>query len=193
MELGEFCALTGPSGSGKSTVMNLAGLLDQPDAGHIEIGGADTSNLEDGAAARLRNFTIGFVFQSFHLLPRLSIVENVALPLLYRGVSRADSQFQAMAALERVGLSNRIQHRPDELSGGQRQRVAIARAIVGRPAILLADEPTGNLDSQTADEMLSLFSELNRELNVTTVIVTHDMGIAARCDRQIAMRDGKIL
>nr|WP_161915365.1 ABC transporter ATP-binding protein [Methylosinus sp. C49] len=193
VEQGEFCALTGPSGSGKTTVMNLAGLLDRPDAGTIEIGGADTSNLEDGAAARLRNLTIGFVFQSFHLLPRLSILDNVALPLLYRGVSRADSRLQAMVALDRVGLSNRVRHRPDEISGGQRQRVAIARAIVGRPSILLADEPTGNLDSRTADEMLSLFSDLNRELNVTTVIVTHDLGIASRCGRQIAMLDGKIV
>jgi len=193
IERGELCALTGASGSGKTTLMNIIGLLDRADAGEVRINGARTGELDDDARARLRNRLIGFVFQSFHLLPRLSALDNVALPLLYRGISRMRRRDLAAAALDHVGLSDRRTYRPDELSGGQRQRVAIARALVGQPALLLADEPTGNLDSRSADDIMSLFLSLNVDLGVTILIVTHDPTIAARCPRRIVMRDGRLL
>jgi putative ABC transport system ATP-binding protein len=190
---GELCALTGASGSGKTTLMNLIGLLDRPDHGTIRINGVSAADLSSNEAASLRNRSIGFVFQAFHLLPRLTALENVALPLLYRGISRLQRRQLAATTLCRVWLSDRMTHYPEELSGGQRQRVAIARALVTQPVLLLADEPTGNLDSCSADDIMDLFLTLNRELSVTILIVTHDPTIAARCPRRIIMRDGHIL
>ncbi|KMO10763.1 ABC transporter ATP-binding protein [Methylobacterium indicum] len=189
---GELCALTGASGSGKTTLMNLVGLLDRPDGGTIRLDGTDTTALRDDATAALRNRLIGFVFQAFHLLPRLSALDNVALPLLYRGMAKVDRRALAATALERVGLAARAAHHPEEMSGGQRQRVAIARALVGNPPLLLADEPTGNLDSQAADDIMALFLALNRDIGVTILIVTHDPAIAARCPRRIVMHDGRV-
>ncbi|MDR6818774.1 putative ABC transport system ATP-binding protein [Neorhizobium sp. 2083] len=193
VQRGDFCALTGASGSGKTTLMNLIGLLDRPTNGEIEIDGIKTSGLTPESTARLRNETIGFVFQAFHLLPRYSSLDNVALPLLYRGTGKGRRRILAAGALDLVGLAGRSAHRPEELSGGQRQRVAIARALVGNPSILLADEPTGNLDSGTADEIMSLFLKLNVEFGMTVILVTHDPTIAARCPRRIVMRDGRVL
>ncbi|QRE76189.1 ABC transporter ATP-binding protein [Methylobacterium aquaticum] len=190
---GELCAITGASGSGKTTLMNIIGLLDRADAGTIRFNGIPAHDLTEDEIASLRNRLIGFVFQSFHLLPNLSAVDNVALPLLYRGVGRTARRAKAADALDRVGLAARVAHHPAEMSGGQRQRVAIARALVGEPSLLLADEPTGNLDSRTADEIMTLFLTLNRQLGVTILIVTHDATIAARCLRRIVMRDGRVL
>jgi putative ABC transport system ATP-binding protein len=192
LEAGGFCALTGPSGSGKTTLMNLIGLLDRPDHGEIRLDGHDVSRLAHNHAARLRNRLIGFVFQSFHLLPRLTALENVGLPLLYRGVGRAERLRLASKALARVGLADRAAHAPDSLSGGQRQRVAIARAIVGEPRLLLADEPTGNLDPAATVDILDLFFALNHESGVTVLVVTHDQAVAQRCPRQIAMQAGRL-
>lgn len=189
---GEICALTGASGSGKSTLMNLIGLLDRPDAGEIHIGDTPTCRLSANARADLRNTTIGFVFQSFHLLPGLAALDNVALPLIYRGLTRAVSLERAAGLLAQVGLQDRIHHRPDQLSGGQRQRVAIARALINAPAILLADEPTGNLDSEASASITDLFEQLNTDLGVTIVIVTHDPALAARCPRRILLSDGRV-
>jgi putative ABC transport system ATP-binding protein len=190
---GEFCALMGASGSGKTTLMNLVGLLDRPCHGEIHVDGVPTANLRDDDLAALRNRRIGFVFQAFHLLPRLSALDNVALPLLYRGLGKRRRRARAAEALHKVGLADRAIHRPDQLSGGQRQRVAIARALVGQPTLLLADEPTGNLDSRAADDIMALFLALNRDPGVTILIVTHDPAIAARCPRRIVMRDGRVL
>lgn len=190
---GEFAALVGPSGSGKSTLLNLIGLLDTPDSGLLRIDGHAVENLDAAEAARLRNQLIGFVFQAFHLLPRLTAWENAALPLLYRGVGQAQRRTQALAMLDRVGLSHRATHRPDQMSGGQRQRVALARALIGDPKLILADEPTGNLDTETGAEVMALLRRLNTELGVTILMVTHDRDMAALCDRTIEIRDGQVL
>ncbi len=190
---GEFCALMGASGSGKTTLMNLVGLLDHPCHGEIHLNGAPTANLHDDELAALRNRQIGFAFRAFHPLPRLSALDNVALPLLYRGLGKRLRRARAAEALHRVGLADRASHRPDELSGGQRQRVAIARALVGAPTLLLADEPTGTADSRPADDIMAVFLTLNRGLGVTILIVAHDPAVAARNPRRIVMRDGRVL
>lgn len=190
---GELCAITGASGSGKTTLMNLIGLLDRPDSGSIVIDGRAAGSLDDDKTAELRNALIGFVFQSFHLLPRLPAVDNVGLPLLYRGIGKSERQRAAEGALALVGLADKLSCFPEQLSGGQRQRVAIARALIGRPALVLADEPTGNLDTRTSDEIMNLFLDLNRTHGTTLVLVTHDPTIAARCPRRIVVRDGRIV
>ncbi|MDR3510702.1 MAG: ABC transporter ATP-binding protein [Caulobacteraceae bacterium] len=190
---GAFCAIVGPSGSGKSTLMNIMGLLDRPTAGRVVLDGEPMDISSPDEAARVRNRTIGFVFQSFHLLPRLTAWENVALPLLYRATPRGERKTQALEMLDQVGLSDRVDHRPPELSGGQRQRVALARALVGRPKMILADEPTGSLDSVTAGEVMALFRDLNQRLGVTVVMVTHDRELAASCERRIEVLDGRIV
>ncbi len=189
---GEWVAIVGQSGSGKSTLMNLVGCLDTPTAGTYRLNGADVQGLSDDALADLRNREIGFVFQTFQLLPRATALANVELPLVYRGVSRRERRQRAEAALAAVGLTNRMHHRPNELSGGQRQRVAVARALVGEPSILLADEPTGNLDSATGEEIIRLFDELNRRGH-TIVLVTHEPRLAARCPRAIRLSDGRVV
>jgi len=188
---GEYVAIVGPSGSGKSTLMNLLGCLDTPTSGRYLLDGQEVQALDDDALAENRNRKIGFVFQSFNLLPRASAIENVALPMLYAGASRAARREAAISALRRVGLGDRLHHRPDQLSGGQRQRVAIARALVNHPAVLLADEPTGNLDQRTGTEIIALFERLHLE-GVTVILVTHDHSLAERTDRQIVIVDGKI-
>ncbi|WP_290889091.1 ABC transporter ATP-binding protein [Arenimonas sp.] len=188
----EYVALIGPSGSGKSTLMNLIGCLDTPSEGTYVLNGRDTSSMTDNELAQVRNQEIGFVFQSFHLLPRLTVLENVMQPLVYRGIPRAERARRAKEALEQVGLGNRLGHRPNQLSGGQRQRVAVARALVGKPSILLADEPTGNLDSRTSEEIMALFDEVHRS-GQTVVVVTHEPDIAAHCRRTLRVSDGKIV
>jgi putative ABC transport system ATP-binding protein len=187
---GEFAAIMGPSGSGKSTLMNLLGCLDLPTSGKYRLENVNIGNLKPNQLAELRNRRIGFVFQSFNLLPRATALENTELPLLYGRV--ANSTKIAMQALERVGLKHRAQHKPTELSGGEKQRVAIARALVNKPAIILADEPTGNLDSVTGEEIMSLFHQLNDE-NVTLILVTHETEIAQQAKRIIQMKDGRII
>ena len=187
---GELVAITGPSGSGKSTLMHILGCLDTPDSGSYFIDNEDVSTLTGDDLALIRNHHIGFVFQSFNLLPRLSALENVELPLLYSGVS--DARERAAKALKIVGLADRSEHSPTEMSGGQRQRVAVARAIVTDPAIVLADEPTGNLDSRTGDEILQLFQDLSKA-GRTVILVTHDSYVADHCQRQIHIRDGKVV
>ena len=188
----EYVALIGPSGSGKSTLMNLLGCLDSPSEGTYFLNGRDTSKLDDNELAKVRNLEIGFVFQSFHLLPRISVLNNVMQPLVYRGIPRAQREEMAAKALTRVGLGDRMKHLPNQLSGGQRQRVAVARALVGRPSILLADEPTGNLDSKTSAEIMALFDELHGE-GQTVIVVTHEPDIAAHCHRVIRVNDGLIV
>ncbi|PHN20328.1 ABC transporter ATP-binding protein [Pseudomonas sp. ICMP 460] len=189
---GDSCGILGASGSGKSTLLNILGLLDLPDCGEYRFAGHDIFNATPDELAAIRNQQIGFVFQSFNLLPRLSALDNVALPLSYRGVSRHESVAQALRMLEQVGLAERAQHRPADLSGGQRQRVAIARALVGKPSVILADEPTGNLDSSTAQEIMDILLALNREQQVTLIIVTHDAQIAERLQRKILVRNGVV-
>ncbi|MET8360869.1 ATP-binding cassette domain-containing protein [Micromonospora sp. NPDC005171] len=190
---GDYVALVGPSGSGKSTLMHLLGGLDRPTGGRLVIGGRDVNALAPPEMATLRNETIGFVFQAFHLLPRTSAVENVALPLVYRGVSARQRRERAAAMLGRVGLGHRLDHRPNQMSGGEQQRVAIARALVTEPTVLLADEPTGNLDSVTGAAVLELLEQLNAESGVALVMVTHDQEVAARAHRRITMRDGVVI
>ncbi len=189
---GEYVAVVGQSGSGKSTLMNILGCLDTPTSGRYSIAGAEVSSLSDDALADLRNREIGFVFQTFQLLPRATAVANVELPLIYRGVPRRERRARAEAALAAVGLTPRAHHRPNELSGGQRQRVAIARALVGEPSLLLADEPTGNLDSSTGEEIIRLFGDLHGRGH-TIVLVTHEAKLAARCPRAIRLMDGRVV
>ncbi len=190
VERGEMVAIMGPSGSGKSTLMNIIGCLDTPSEGTYLLDGVEVSNLKDDQLAEIRNKKIGFVFQSFNLLSRTEALDNVELPLVYAG--QGNRRQRALAALEKVGLGQRVHHRPNELSGGQQQRVAIARALVTDPAIILADEPTGNLDSQASDEIMGIFEHLNKDQGLTVVLVTHDPEIGAHAGRIIHIRDGQI-
>ncbi len=190
VEQGDYLAVVGPSGSGKSTLMHLLGGLDRPTTGILRVGGRDVSEMTQDELAVVRNETLGFVFQAFQLLPRTSAVDNVAMPLVYRGVRRAERRRRAAAALEQVGMGHRLDHRPNQLSGGEQQRVAIARALVGDPQVLLADEPTGNLDTRTGEEVMALLEALNTERGVAVVLVTHDRDVAARARRQVRVRDG---
>lgn len=187
----EYVAIMGPSGSGKSTLMNILGCLDSPDSGHYYLNGVDVSEMDDGDLADVRNREIGFVFQSFNLLPRYNALENVALPMVYAGVPARERLSRATAALESVALGARMDHRPNELSGGQKQRVALARALINNPSIILADEPTGNLDTSTSIEIMRLFDEIYRRGN-TVIVVTHEEDIASYAHRIIRLRDGKI-
>lgn len=190
---GEFVSVMGPSGCGKSTLLHIIGLLDTPSAGQVSIKGAPVTDASDRALARLRNREIGFVFQTFHLVPDLRVIDNVEIPLLYRSMSGTERRQAARDALERVGLSARLHHFPSQLSGGQQQRVAIARAIVGRPSLLLADEPTGNLDSQMGDEIMNILVDLQQREGTTIVMVTHDQRQADRTERTVRLFDGRMV
>ncbi len=192
IQAGEYVAIMGPSGSGKSTLLNVLGLLDRPDGGHYLLDGIDTAGLGESQLATLRSQSIGFVLQSFHLIPRLCARENIELPLMLAGMHPIERQERVASLLAELGLTNRADHKPSELSGGQRQRVAIGRAMAMSPRLLLADEPTGNLDSHSGDEVIRLLERLNREQGITLVIVTHDPRLGARARRQIQMRDGLI-
>ncbi|MEP6801807.1 MAG: ABC transporter ATP-binding protein [Acidobacteriota bacterium] len=191
VERGEYVAIMGPSGSGKSTLMNLIGCLDTPTSGSYVLNGREVAQMTDDELAAIRNQEIGFVFQTFNLLPRTSALQQVELPLVYSGLPRKERRERAIKSLESVGLADRMSHQPNELSGGQRQRVAVARALINNPSILLADEPTGNLDSQTGNEIMALFEDLNRRGN-TIVLVTHEEDIAAHARRIVRLRDGKV-
>jgi putative ABC transport system ATP-binding protein len=196
IDRGELIAIVGQSGSGKSTLMNLLGCLDTPTSGSYRLSGIPVDQLDDEELAEVRNRHIGFVFQSFHLLPRQTALENVLLPLVYRRgdvVVARDRRVRAQQALERVGLGERLTHKPSELSGGQRQRVAIARALINDPDIILADEPTGNLDSKTSEDILNLLVRLQREQGRTVIVVTHEPDVANRCDRVVSLRDGRVV
>ena len=192
VQRGEYLAMMGSSGSGKSTAMNILGCLDRPSGGLYRLNGTSVQDLSDDDLADLRNRELGFVFQQFHLLPQLSALENVMLPMIYAGVPRAQRREQAMAALRRVGLGHRLENRPNQLSGGQQQRVALARAIINQPALLLADEPTGALDSSTTHEVLDLFEELHHQ-GMTILMVTHEADVAARAQRVLHFQDGRVL
>ena len=189
---GDLVSIMGASGSGKSTLMNIIGLLDSPTSGSYSLDGREVSAMTDDRRSAIRNASIGFVFQSFHLLPRLTALENVRLPLTYRGTGSAEMGRRARLALDRVGMGDRADHRPDELSGGQQQRVAIARALVAEPAIVLADEPTGALDPETGNEIMDLFVELNQDEETTLVVITHDPEVARRCARQTRIEHGAL-
>jgi len=190
---GEFIAIMGPSGSGKSTMMHLMGCLDRPTSGKIYFEGKDVSQLSDDELAEIRNKKIGFVFQSFYLLPRYDAIQNVELPLIYRGVPPKERKEKAKLMLERMGVGDRLHHRPTQLSGGQQQRVAIARALIVDPVVLLADEPTGNLDSKSSHEIMELISKLHKEENLTIILVTHEPDIASYAEKIVRMQDGKIV
>ncbi|MCB2228358.1 MAG: ABC transporter ATP-binding protein [Desulfarculaceae bacterium] len=189
---GELLAIMGESGGGKSTLMNIIGFLDSPSGGDYHFEDQDASHLGDNQLAHIRNQKIGFVFQQFNLLPRLTALDNVCLPLVYRGQDRAQRQKSAREVLDRVGMGDRMNHRPPELSGGQQQRVAIARALAGRPSLILADEPTGALDSQVSQEIMDIFLKLNRDEHITTVMVTHDPRVGQQCRRTVRMADGRL-
>jgi putative ABC transport system ATP-binding protein len=188
---GDYLAVMGASGSGKSTAMNILGCLDRPSSGQYRLNGTEVASLDDDQLADLRNQELGFVFQQFHLLPQLSAIDNVMLPMIYARVPKEERRRRALAALDRVGLSNRVENKPNQLSGGQQQRVALARAIINEPAMLLADEPTGALDSHTTEEVLGLFGDLNAQ-GITILIVTHENEVGARADRVVHFRDGRI-
>ncbi len=192
VEAGSYSAIMGASGSGKSTAMNVIGCLDRPTSGRYYLDGQDVATLDDDALAHIRNRNLGFVFQQFHLLPQLTALENVILPMLYAGLEKQERRDRAVAALTKVGLADRLNNRPNQLSGGQQQRVAIARAIVNQPVLLLADEPTGALDSQTTKEVLNIFDDLHRS-GMTIVVVTHEDDVGARAERIIWFRDGKVI
>jgi putative ABC transport system ATP-binding protein len=190
---GESVSIMGPSGSGKSTLMNILGCLDQPTAGEYYLAGVDVARLDDNQLAQIRGKQIGFVFQTFNLLPRINALRNVELPLIYNGVSRRKRHQLAAAALEMVGLGDRLHHKPNELSGGQQQRVAIARALVSQPTIIMADEPTGNLDSTSSEEIIAIFQRLNEEQGITIILVTHEPDIAAHTQRVVRLADGHLV
>ena len=192
VEAGEFIAIMGPSGSGKSTAMNVLGCLDSPTSGHYRFNGIEVSGLSQDQRALLRRHYLGFVFQGYNLLPRTSALHNVELPLIYKGLGRSERHAAANEALRKVGLQDRAHHDPSELSGGQQQRVAIARALVGNPQVILADEPTGNLDTKTSVEIMEMLQELNRDEGLTIVMVTHEAEVSARAKRVIRLRDGKL-
>lgn len=193
IESGEYLSIMGPSGSGKSTLMNILGCIDTPTSGSYRLDGQEVSTLDDEGLATIRNQKVGFVFQTFNLLPRLTALANVELPLVYSGTGRNERRERALKALKRVGLSDRVNHKPNELSGGQSQRVAIARALVNNPSIILADEPTGNLDRATGSDIINLFQKLNSEFGVTLVIVTHDQEVGKSAGRLIELVDGQIM
>ena len=193
VDQGEYLAVMGTSGSGKSTAMNIIGCLDRPSSGSYRLNGTAVEQLSDDQLADLRNRELGFVFQQFHLLPELTAVENVMLPMVYAGVPATERRERALAALDRVGLSTRVNNRPNQLSGGQQQRVAVARAIINQPNLLLADEPTGALDSRTTDEVLDLFDELHRQQGMTILLVTHEHHVAERAERVVHFHDGRLV
>ncbi len=193
VEAGDLISIMGPSGSGKSTLMNILGLLGRPTSGSYRVGGRDVSTMNDRELSAFRNAHVGFVFQSFNLLGHLTALENAALPLVYRGLGRRETRRRARDILEKVGMGDRLDHRPDQLSGGQKQRVAIARALAGTPSAVLADEPTGALDSDTAEDVMQLLIRLNREEGVAVVIITHDPTVSLKCRRRALIRDGELL